>query len=69
MDQRYGKVYADDNGNTYAVMGTSVYRARSVTPDKTGWRSIPGLPPRTTPEAAQADLDAMAKVKGWQEQP
>lgn len=69
MDPRHGKVYVDDAGCTYAVMGNSVYRARKALPDKTGWRSVPGLPPRTTPEAAQADLDATAKVKGWQEQP
>lgn len=69
MDPRHGKVYVDDAGCTYAVMGNSVYRVRKALPDKTGWSIVQGVPPKTRPEAAQAALDAMAKEKGWQEQP
>ena len=69
MDPRHGTVYVDNAGCVYAVMGNSVYRARRALPDKTGWHAVQGLPPRTTPEAAQEDLDNMANARGWEKQP
>jgi len=73
MEWFEGTAYMDAKGSYYHVApssdgkgGSTVYRARKYLPDKTGARSVRGLPFRTTADEAQRDLDAMATRKGWQ---
>lgn len=65
--------YIDRKGQKYQVMGgirLDSYKARYQKTDKTGrdgWHGVRSLPWRDTKEKAQADLDALAKEKGWEE--
>lgn len=63
-----GKKYVDERGWRYQVIsgiGTEAYKARYQKPGSASWRCVAALPWRLTEEAAQADLDQMAKKKGW----
>lgn len=51
-------------------MGPDTYKGRYQKADRSGsdcWHGVRSLPWRNTAEEAQADLDTMAKRKGWQE--
>lgn len=67
------KKYIDSRGWKYQVMpglGESNYKARYQKPDKNGsdgWHCVRALPWRNTKDEAQADLDRLAKEKGWKE--
>ena len=46
------------------------FKARYQKPEhqgSTGWKGLAAVPWRETREEAQADLDALAARKGWQE--
>ncbi|MBQ9346896.1 MAG: hypothetical protein IJT94_06070 [Oscillibacter sp.] len=64
--------YIDQRGWKYKVMRGIVddtFKARYQKPEKsgsTGWKGVASLPWRSTFEEAQADLDRMARKKGWQ---
>ena len=65
--------YIDKRGFKYKVLpgiGLRSFKARRQSPDKygdTGWKSLSSVPWRSTFDEAQADLDRLAKAKGWQE--
>ena len=67
----FGSKYIDGRGWKYQVMPGIVensYKARYQKAEKSGptcWHCVRTLPWRDTAEAAQADLDAMAKEKDW----
>lgn len=61
-------IYIDNRGWLYKVMqglGDNTYKGRYQKPGKNGWKCMANLPWQSSFEAAQADLDAMAKNKGW----
>lgn len=67
-----GKKYIDPRGWKYQVMQglSDAYKTRYQKPEKSGmngWHGVKTLPWRNTPEEAQADLDRLAKKKGWLE--
>lgn len=68
-----GKKYIDNRGWKYQVMsgiGPDTYKARYQKPEKhgsNGWKGVAAVPWRKTAEEAQADLDRLAKEKGWNE--
>lgn len=67
-----GKAYVDDRGWKYKVMGGigQNFKARYQRPEKSGgegWKGLAAVPWRNTFEEAQADLDRVAKEKGWKE--
>lgn len=64
------KAYVDDRGWRYQVMpglGVDTHKARYNKPGTSGWKCCKNLPWRDSPQAAQADLDTLAKAKGWKE--
>ena len=68
-----GRTYQDSRGWRYRVMGgitANSFKARYQKPEhqgSTGWKGLAAVPWRETREEAQADLDALAERKGWQE--
>ncbi len=68
-----GKKYIDNRGWKYQVMsglGPNTYKARYQRAEKqgdVGWKGLTSVPWRQTQEEAQADLDQLAKKKGWKE--
>lgn len=68
-----GRAYQDSRGWRYRVMGgihADSWKARYQKPGKrgdAGWKGLAAVPWRETREEAQADLDALAVRKGWQE--
>lgn len=59
-------IYVDDRGWKYQVMpgiDTDTYKARYQKPGSQRWACYPHLPWQNTPEAAEADLKAMAEKK------
>lgn len=67
------KKYIDARGWKYKVMGgigENTYKARYQKPEKSGdvgWKGLGAVPWRNTFEEAQANLDRLAKEKGWRE--
>ena len=71
---RFVKTYIDDRGWKYKVMsglGENNFKARYQKPDKhdaySGWKGVAAVPWRKSFDEAQADLNALAKKKGWAE--
>ena len=69
---RFVKVYVDERGWKYKVMGglgESNYKARYKKPvkQKYGWKGIQKLPWRKSFDEAQSDLNELAKKKRWRE--
>lgn len=72
MNEKTGTKYIDTRGWKYKVMsgiGYDRYKARYQKPDKdssvSGWKGVAAVPWRTTFAEAQADLDRLAKERGW----
>ena len=68
------KKYIDARGWKYQVMSgigsDPVFKARYQRPEKqgdVGWKGLAAVPWRSSREEAQADLDRLAKEKGWLE--
>ena len=67
------KKYIDDQGWKYRVMFSFVdgaYKVQFQKPENhgdVGWKGLRAIPWRLTQEEAQADLDWLAKAKGWKE--
>lgn len=67
------KKYIDERGWKYQVMpglGENTFKARYQRADhqgNVGWKGLASVIWRSTREEAQADLDRLAKEKGWQE--
>lgn len=67
------KKYIDSRGWKYQVMsglGEGAFKARYQRPEKhgdVGWKGLAAVPWRGSREEAQADLDQLAKKKGWKE--
>ena len=75
MSEKTGKTYMDARGWKYKVMsgiGTDRFKARYLKSDKkdplSGWKGVGAVPWRATFEEAQADLDRLAKARGWEVQ-
>lgn len=69
-DCRFVKTYKDSRGWRYKVMGglgESNYKARYQKPGKSGWKCMANMEWRKSFDEAQIDLNAMAKMKGWNE--
>lgn len=69
-DCRFAKTYKDSRGWRYKVMGglgESNYKARYQKPGKSGWKCMTNMEWRKSFDEAQIDLNAMAKLKGWNE--
>lgn len=69
---RFVKVYVDERGWKYKVMGglgESNYKARYKKPvkQKYGWKGVQKLPWQKSFDEAQSDLNVLAKKKGWRE--
>lgn len=70
---RFVKAYIDARGWKYRVMpgiGDDSFKTRYQKADKhglIGWKGFPQLPWRGSFDEAQADLNAYAKEKGWNE--
>jgi hypothetical protein len=70
---RFVKKYIDKRGWKYRVMGglgENNFKARWQKPEKhgsDGWHCVKQLPRRRTFDAAQSDLNALAKAKQWEE--
>lgn len=67
---RFVKEFVDDRGWRHKVMeglGESNYKARFLKPGKAGWHCMRQLEWRNSFDAAQSDLNAYAKAKGWEE--
>ena len=68
-----GRKYIDSRGWKYQVMsglGEGAFKARYQKPEKhgdVGWKGCAMVPWQKTFEAAQADLDRLAKERGWNE--
>lgn len=45
----------------------NIFKARYNVPGTSGWISVANLPWRRSFDGAQADLNTMAKKKGWNE--
>ena len=65
-----GKMYIDDRGWKYKVMGGigGKYKIRFQTDRQSGdvgWKGYPVIPWRDTLEDAEADLEDQAKKRGW----
>ena len=71
--QHTTKKYIDDQGWKYRVMFSFVdgaYKVQCQKPERhgdIGWKGLRAIPWRLTPEDAQADLERLAKAKGWKE--
>ena len=62
------KAYMDERGWTYRVMGGlggDTFKARYRKPGTASWKCVAKMPWRKSFDEAQADLDAMARAKGW----
>lgn len=62
--------YRDSRGWLYQVMpglGDCAFKGRYLKPGALSWKCMPQLPWRNTKAEAQADLDAYAAKKGWEE--
>ena len=69
-DCRFVKTYKDNREWRYKVMGglgESNYKARYQKPSKSGWKCMANMEWRKSFDEAQIDLNAMAKLKGWDE--
>ena len=67
---RFIKTYIDDRGWKYRVMsgiGENNFKGRYQKPGKSGWKGMVNIEWRHTFDAAQSDLNAMAKAKEWDE--
>ncbi|HHW03392.1 MAG TPA: hypothetical protein GXX35_11410 [Thermoanaerobacterales bacterium] len=67
---RFVKIYVDNRGWKYRVMGGiggDAYKARYQKPGKAGWHCMRNLEWRKSFDEAQSDLNAMAKLKKWNE--
>lgn len=67
-DCRFVKAYKDNRGWRYKVMaglGENNYKARYQKPGKSGWKCMGNMEWRKRFDEAQADLNAMAKLKRW----
>ena len=68
---RQGTIYRDARGWLFKVMpglGGDTFKARYHKPEypaDKSWKCVTTLPWRGSAEEAQADLDCMAKKKGW----
>lgn len=70
---RMPKKYIDAQGWKYQVMSgigsDPAFKVRYQKPEKQGdmgWKGLAAVPWRSSREEAQADLDRLAKEKGWQ---
>lgn len=67
-----GAIYRDSRGWLYRVMpglGGDTFKARYHKPEyppEKAWKCVTTLPWRGSAEEAQADLDQLARNKGWQ---
>lgn len=64
------KQYRDSRGWRYQVMagiGGYAFKGRYLKPGALSWKCMTQLPWRNTKKEAQADLDAYAAQKGWEE--
>jgi hypothetical protein len=67
------KKYKDQRGWKYQVMGGiggGTFKARYQKPEKhgsDGWKCLSAVPWRADAAQAQADLDRLAKERGWTE--
>ena len=62
--------YRDSRGWLYQVMagiGGYAFKGRYLKPGTLSWHCMTQLPWRNTKADAQADLDAYAAKKGWEE--
>ena len=73
MNEHIGTKYIDARGWKYQVMsgiGPDSFKARYQKPDKNdavcGWKGVAAVPWRGTFSEAQADLDQLAKERGWE---
>ena len=73
MNEHIGTKYIDARGWKYQVMsgiGPDSFKARYQKPDKNdavcGWKGVAAVPWRGTFSEAQADLDRLAKKRGWE---
>ena len=67
---RFVKVYVDDRGWQYRVMGglgESNFKGRYNKPGKLGWKCMRQLEWRKSFDEAQSDLNMLAKKNGWRE--
>lgn len=67
---RFVKMYIDSRGWKYKVMqglGESNFKARYQKPGKTGWKCMANMEWRKSFDEAQSNLNAMAKIKCWDE--
>lgn len=67
---RFVKSYIDNRAWIYRVMsglGEDNYKARYSKPGKSGWKCMTNMDWRKSFDEAQADLNEMAKSKGWEE--
>lgn len=66
---RFVKSYIDNRGWVYKVMGRSAYRSQYKKPGLPDYRfkNMKNLPFRETFDEAQADLNRLAREKGWEE--
>ena len=67
---RFVKTYIDKRGWQYRVMGGiggDCFKARYKKPGKDSWKGMNNVEWRKYFDEAQADLNAMAKTKGWEE--
>lgn len=70
---RFVKKYIDKRGWKYKVMSGisgNTFKARYQKPEKNGsigWKGLHTVPWRDNFDQAQADLNAYAKEKGWEE--
>ena len=72
MNEKTGTKYIDARGWKYKVVrgiGEN-YKARYQKPEKddpvSGWKGVATVPWRATFAEAQADLDHLAKERGWE---
>ena len=73
MIKQTGTKYIDARGWKYQVMSgisANSFKARYQKPDKddpvSGWKGVAAVPWRETFAEAQADLDRLAKERGWE---
>ena len=73
MIDQTGTKYIDARGWKYKVMsgiGSDRFKARYQKPDKdgsvSGWKGVAAVPWRAAFAEAQADLDRLAKERGWE---
>lgn len=66
---RFVREYIDKRGWQYKVMGgisMTTFKARFKKPGKTSYHGVKQLPWRDSFDAAQRDLNVLARNKGWQ---